>query len=244
MTLRINYESGYADRNQGGTIEVSGEVIEFSGKGAINVTREFMFPITPGTVVSVNTLAKAVKGSGVVAITFFKKNNQSIPQVQYYSVNHSEYHPINLKVVAPFDPELGHVRISIGKFSVKDEESQLSYTNTFVEFHNGDSNKYVLANGTIKLSAAGEGSASLNTSFRSSGVKSIEKVDQYTVRVNLKSKFRNENRPIAFLTGTTELNAIPLAGQVNEDKFDIKISNGTEYLPIKKDASIYFELAY
>ncbi|MBF7155706.1 hypothetical protein [Bacillus albus] len=244
MTLKINFRNGFLDRNQGGSINAYADTLECIGSETNNVCREFYFPVTVGSKIKVTTIAKALMGSGVVALTFFDGASQAVAPVQYLTVQGATFNPYEIEASVPFNTAVRTVRISFGKFSINNDSCSLVYKNAFLEISNGDSGKYIVASGALKLSAAGEGSVSLHPNFRSVGIDSVVKYDETTIRIFLEHKFRNENRPIVSVTGSPELLAIPLAGRMNESYFDISISDGTKLIPIKKDATIFFELSY
>lgn len=244
MSIKINFRNGYFDRNQGGSINAYSDTLECIGTGTTNVCREFYFPVSVGSKIKVITMAKALMGTGVVAITFFDGSNQAIGPIQYVTIEGDTFIPYEVETSVPFNTAVRTVRISFGKFSLNNDSCSLVYKNAFLEISNGDSGKYIVASGALKLSAAGEGSVSLHPSFRSIGIDSVVKYDETTIKIFLEHKFRNENRPIVSVTGSSELLAIPLAGRMNESYFDISISDGTKLIPIKKDATIFFELSY
>ncbi len=244
MTLEINFDNGFVDRNQGGNISASNDILTCEGVGGINVCREFYFPIFPGGKVKVSTLAKAFKGIGVVAITFFSSANQSLADVQYQIVDRDSFTPYTIEAVAPYNNNLATVRISLGKFSIHGDDSKLSYKGAHLAIENDYANKYVLASGMISLSAAGEGTVTLNNSFRSTGVQNVSKLDDQTIKVTLKSKFRNENRPKILCTGTTDLKLTIGVEKINENSFNIKLTSGNDFQTLKRDAGLFFEVSY
>lgn len=243
IAIDPNFTGGFNNRVGGtGAVSVSGGVLKCTGTSGDSAMKDYFFPITGGTTVTIIVEARSLQGEARVALDYVNTTSGAQLNFGYDYTTSTEWNLLKLDIVVPFGLDTKTGCLVLGKFGSQNQTVDVEFRNPELYIKNSFGSPLTIAQGLISII---NGTVSVNQNFKSYGIKSLE-LDADNVKVFLDHDYINKpsHRPLIQVTGTSDQPFIPVAGQFNttDDSFTVKFSNGTGFQTINTLPYLYFSL--
>lgn len=243
IAIDPNFTGGFNNRVGGtGAVSVTNSVLKCTGSGGDSAMKDYFFPITGGTNITIMIEARSIQGEARVALDYVNTSSGTQLNFGYDYTTSNEWSILKIDIVVPFGLDTKTGCLVLGKFGSQNQTVDVEFRNPELYIENSFGSPLTIAQGLIGITG---GVPSVNSNFKSYGIKGFE-VGTYHVKIFLEHDYLNRpsHRPLIQVSGTSDNPLVPLIGQFDssDDSLTVKFSNGTSFISIATLGNMYFSL--